>query len=185
MSLFEFHNRMRFSSRRRMGLSAQLLVCLLYALSTTGCGISHMVEVPLRVSSNADGFTGRLVDFESGEAVVQGRVTVRLAAATKAEGRAYYVFSDREGRFRINQFTRQGGPLPLVPGDRFILVFAASGYRIKQYPVTFDGGVQELGRIEMLPDRLGGEVKPVIPGSTDEKAIPDADILRRVGVPVP
>lgn len=108
-----------------------------------GCGVGYLTEVAIR-DSGWQGLRGRVVDATSGQALSQVRVVVRQSDGA-APARPYYVFSGRDGAFQLNRVTLNGEPEPLAAGRRYVLLFSTPTHRVRQIPVTFKGGTQELG----------------------------------------
>jgi len=160
-----------------LGFSALLLA------TGPGCGIAFMIEEPVNLSTAFIGFRGRLVDFETGQAVGQAKVIVKKAGTS--ERRPYYVFSDNDGEFKLNQLVSGGEIGSFKPGDRYLLILTGNDHRLKRYPVVFEGGAQDLGLIELLPMRIGGEVLPVVQGTIETDALTREPTQLRVGPPVP
>lgn len=160
----------------------QFWTLLLLLPLIVGCGVGYLMEVPIR-ESGWQGLRGRVVDSTSGQALSQVRVVVRQADGA-APTRPYYVFSGRDGAFQLNRVTLSSEPEPLTAGRRYVLLFSTPTHRVRQIPVVFKGGAQELGILELSMDTLEGRMRPVVPGKVIPEGQRDPDALRRIGPPI-
>ncbi len=146
--------------------------------------MAYVHEEPVNPSTTFAGFTGRLVDSETGDGVGNAKITIR-PVDDPGGGRPFYIYSLSDGSFELRNYKRQGVTTPFKEGEEFQLVFSSPEHRIKEFKVMFQGGEQKLGAIELLRVEQGGDVQVVIAGQPDELPWADLPTPPRTGPPIP
>jgi len=154
------------------------------ALAQLGCGMAYIGEEPLPRSTKFEGFTGRLVDSESGDGVGSAKVMIKPADELDS-GKPFYIYSLGDGSFQLRNFKRQGVSTPFEIGDDYQLIISSVNHRIKDFKVTFDGGEQKLGAIELMRVEEGGGAEMIILGTLDDEERQELPTPTRMGPPLP
>lgn len=156
---------------------------LMYLLLATGCGMAYLVDEPIVRNNTFQGFTGRLVDAESGDGVANAKVIIKPASDN--DPKPFYIYSTGDGSFQLSNYKRQGVSNPFEEGEEYNLIINSVSHRIKDFKVTYEGGAQRLGAIELSRIEEGGRVQMVIPGRTGMTVTTDSTVRMRMGPPVP
>jgi hypothetical protein len=167
----------------RLARAASILLLPL-ALVWGGCGMAFIGEEPIPRNTVFTGFSGRLVDSESGDGVGNAKVMVRPASEPDS-GKPFYIYSSGDGSFQLSSYKKQGLTNPFKVGEEYQLVISDVNHRIKEFKLAFEGGEQKLGAVELLRVQEGGAVEVVIKGSLDEGESAEHPVPPRMGPPVP
>ncbi len=178
------HVHPNLEGRKMVWRSWTLVVGILFLSTTVGCGMAYVSEEPIALSTKFSGFTGRLVDSETGDGIGNAKITIR-PVDDLGSGRPFYIYSLSDGSFQLKSYKRQGVSTPFTVGDEFQLVFSSPEHRIKEFRLAFEGGEQKLGAIELLRVEQGGDVQVVIAGQRDDQEQSELPTPPRMGPPIP
>ena len=159
-------------------------LALLVATLAAGCGMAYIGEEPIPRSNVFAGFTGRLVDSETGDGVGNAKIMVKPADDPDT-GKPFYIDSPGDGSFSLSSYRKGGLSNPFEAGVEYKLVISSVQHRIKEFKVAFEGGEQKLGAVELLRVQEGGLVEMVIPGRLEDEKRDEKPAPPRMGPPVP
>lgn len=175
--------RARFDLLTLRLLAAVAVVPLLLGLA--GCGMAFIGEEAIQKNTVFTGFSGRLVDAETGDGIGNAKVTVK-PVNDPDNGKPSYSYSMGDGSFQLNNYKKQGINSPFQVGEEYQLVISEVNHRIKEFRLAYEGGEQKLGAVELLRVQEGGAVEMVIKGELgDDKRADIRPSPPRMGPPVP
>lgn len=148
-----------------------------------GCGMAYLMDEPIIKNNTFLGFTGRIVDADSGDGVSNAKIIVK--PVNDNDPKPFYIYSTGDGSFQLSNFKRQGISLPFEMGMEYQIVVNSVNHRIKDFKLVYEGGAQRLGAVELSRIEEGGLVRMVIPGRRNIEVESVVDIRRRMGPPIP
>lgn len=160
-----------------------LVVGGLTVMAVSGCGMAYLTDEIIPRNNTFQGFTGRLVDAESGDGVANAKIIVK--PSNDNDPKPFYIYSTGDGSFQLSSYKKQGITTPFENGAEYQLIINSVNHRIKDFKIAYEGGAQRLGAVELSRTEEGGRVQMVIPGRLEAFATQVSQDRVRMGPPIP